>query len=295
MNPLMVAHEWAAQTWAIDARTLAIVAARGVGGAQSAPDSRGRAAVVPVTGIIVPRGRSDFRGYNVTAMSDFRSSLMSAAADDSVSEIVLYVDSPGGVVQGVPEAADVMRQVRAVKPITALVDGIAGSAAYWLVSQASEISVTPSGSVGSIGVYTIHQDISRALDQAGITTTIVSAGEHKVEGNAFEPLSEEALKAMSESVYETYQVFVNDVALGRNVSQDEVLGRYGQGRMMSPAKALDAGMIDRIETMEAALLRLSSGQPVAAGKRRMKSTARNRSRAALALSRLPQSRGETGI
>ncbi|HEY3624859.1 MAG TPA: S49 family peptidase, partial [Terracidiphilus sp.] len=67
---------------------------------------------------------------------------------------------------GLPETADVIHAANRVKPVRAFVTGIAASAAYWLASQASSITLTPSGEVGSVGVLDLHADISKALENA---------------------------------------------------------------------------------------------------------------------------------
>jgi ClpP class serine protease len=119
-----------------------------------------------------------------------------------------------------------------------------------------EIVATPSAEVGSIGIFAMHQDISRAADQAGVTTTLVSAGKYKVEGNEFEPLSDEARDQIQSQVDAFYRMFVSDVAKGRNVSTSVVGESYGQGRTMLAKEAHAAGMVDRIATLEETVKRL---------------------------------------
>jgi len=83
---------------------------------------------------------------------------------------------------GVCELADEIMAARAQKPVVAIANSLAASAAYWIGCAASEFYLTPGGEVGSIGVWQAHQDFSRALDEAGVTTTLISAGKFKVEG-----------------------------------------------------------------------------------------------------------------
>ena len=118
----------------------------------------------------------------------------------SVRTVDLVIDSPGGSVLGLPETADVIHPANRVKPVRAFVTGIAASAAYWLASQASTITLTPSGEVGSVGVLDIHADISKALENSGVKLTAVTAGEHKVERAPFTPLSDDARAHMQEGV-----------------------------------------------------------------------------------------------
>jgi ClpP class serine protease len=127
-----------------------------------------------------------------TDYSQIRASVKRALADPSVKTVDLVIDSPGGSVLGLPETADVIHAANRVKPVRAFVTGIAASAAYWLASQASSITLTPSGEVGSVGVLDIHADISKALENSGVKLTAVTAGEHKVERAPFTPLSDDA-------------------------------------------------------------------------------------------------------
>jgi signal peptide peptidase SppA len=179
------------------------------------------------------------------------------------------VDSPGGVTDLVPETAAEIRAARERKPITAVANTMAASAAYWLASQASEVVVTPSGWLGSIGVYMLHVDWSGNNAQIGVKPTYISAGKYKTEGNPEEPLSESAREHMQEDVDRFYSMFLSDVALGRGVDVETVRADFGEGRVLLAEPSLQAGMADRVETFEDAVARLQatpprSGAPVGA-------------------------------
>jgi len=174
-----------------------------------------------------------------------RASVRRALADPSARTIDLYVDSPGGSVLGLPETADVIHAANRVKPVRAFVTGTAASAAYWLASQASTITLTPSGEVGSVGVLDIHADISKALDTAGVRVTAVHAGEHKVERAPFTPLSDDAKARMQGGVDAWYAEFLGTVRRGRGARVSPG-SNYGGGRMLSAREALSAGLIDFI-------------------------------------------------
>lgn len=197
----------------------------------------------------------------------FERDLKTALADPDVGAVVLNVDSPGGVVDGIPEAAAMLRQVRGGKPIVAVANTMAASAAYWLASQADEVSVTPSGAVGSIGVYAAHRDMSGTMKLMGVETTLISAGKYKTDGNPWEPLSDEAREHIQEDVDHFYGLFTADVAKGRGVKQTDVKAGYGEGRVLNAKAALAAGLVDRVETLGEASARLSarrSGAPATA-------------------------------
>lgn len=220
--------------------------------------SRG-VAVLGLRGIIANRIEQvdNISGPEGTSVEGFRGRLREALDSDRVGAVVLDVDSPGGAVDGVMEMGDEIRSLRGNgKPIVAVANTLAASAAYWLASQADEVVVVPSGEVGSIGVFAAHVDESAAMEQAGERVTLVSAGKFKTEGNPFEPLGEEAREALQGRVDEVYERFVDAVAAGRGVSAAKVRNGFGEGRTVSAPKALAEGMVDRVETLEATIERL---------------------------------------
>lgn len=188
----------------------------------------------------------------------FERNLKTALADPDVGAVVVEVDSPGGQVDGIPEAAAMMRQVRGPKPIVAVANTMAASAAYWLAAQADEISVTPSGAVGSIGVYATHLDQSGAMKLLGVDVSLISAGKYKTEGNPWQPLSDDAREHIQEDVDHFYGLFTADVAKGRGAKQSDVRSGYGEGRVLNAKTALSEGLVDRIETLGEAASRLSA-------------------------------------
>jgi capsid assembly protease len=193
----------------------------------------------------------------------FMEDLSTAMGDPDTSAIVLDIDSPGGLVDLVPETATQIRDMRdqGSKPIVAVANTWAASAAYWLASQAHEVICTPSGEVGSVGVYQVHYDESEAWAQIGVKPTLISAGEQKVDGNSYEPLDPEAAKAMQETVDDLYAMFVSDVAKGRGIEPPAADGKaFGGGRSYLAQRALKAGLVDRVATMSDTIRRLSSGR-----------------------------------
>lgn len=216
--------------------------------------------MIPLRGLITPRPSilsMLFGGGG--GLVAFREQLREAVNDPDLDAIVLDIDSPGGSVALVEEAAAEIRAAREVKPIVASANVDAGSAAYWLAAQASEIAVTPSGMVGSVGVYVMHTDFSGMNEKMGIEPTFISAGRFKTEGNPEEPLTDEAAAHLQSVVDETYATFVRDVAAGRGVSDKAVRKGFGEGRMLTAPRALAAGAVDRVETVEATVSRLLGG------------------------------------
>jgi signal peptide peptidase SppA len=231
-----------------------------IGDPQPAIGSRsGSVAVLPLRGVIAHRMDSMQESSGGMSAERFTRMVQAAAADESVGTILIDGDTPGGTVTGVMEAADAVYAAREKKRVVAVANGMLASAGYWIASQAHEIVALPSifdRFIGSIGVYTVHQDLSAALEADGVKVTIIKAGEHKVEGNPFEPLTDETRSKIQASVDATYAAFVKAVARGRGVSVADVKNGYGQGAALNAKDALAAGLIDRIATMDDTIGRL---------------------------------------
>lgn len=196
-----------------------------------------------------------------TSLEAFRSQFNELLQNDAVHSIVLDMDTPGGTSDLVQETGEDIFASRSVKPTYAIANTMIGSAGLWLASQATKMYSTTSGAVGSLGAYTVHQDVSGADAQAGHKFTYISAGAHKTEGNPHEPLSPEAIEYRQEVIDELYGDFVNAVATGRGTSTQVVKDTYGGGRMLTAKKALDAGMIDGIMPFDSLIGQLQQSQP----------------------------------
>lgn len=229
-------------------------------GPRSGPAVEGGVAVIPMYGLISQRQSLMAETSGGTSCEAVRASLRSALANPEVKAIVLDVDSPGGDVAGVPELAAEIRDARAQsKPIVAVANTLMASAAYWLAAQADELVASPSAMVGSIGIVGMHEDVSGAEAKAGVKTTLISSGAYKTEGNPYEPLTDEARATLQGQCDGYYAMFLADVGRGRGVTTDQVEADYGQGRVFMASQAARLGMIDRVDTLEGTVRRLSRG------------------------------------
>jgi signal peptide peptidase SppA len=213
----------------------------------------GAVAVVPFMGFVTKRGGPYSEFFGDAPLELFQARLSEAAADPDVTAIVVKFDSPGGEVFGVTETAAFIRRIRVSKPIVALADSMAASAAYWLAAQADQLIVTPSGEVGSIGVYGMHVDLSGVLEKAGAKVTLISAGKYKTEGSPYGPLGADAAANMQRDVDRHYGMFVADVAKGRKTSAVAVRMGFGEGRMVGAEQAVPLGMADSVGSLGDAL------------------------------------------
>jgi signal peptide peptidase SppA len=218
-------------------------------------------AVLSLEGPIIPKANLFSEVSGATSLQEFQGQFREAVASADVAAILLNVDSPGGSSELVQETTTEILKARGTKPIVAVANTWMASAAYHIASAADEIVVTPSGEVGSIGVITMHEDISAMQEKLGVKTTLVSAGKYKTERWPTEALSEEATAEMQASVDATYNTFVKDVAKGRGVPVKTVEADFGQGRMVMAEKAVELGMADRVGTFDETLARLEKLKP----------------------------------
>ena len=255
--------------WAIDPRWLAASLRRLMLAPDESREARERmvkssrprsaVAVLPITGPIQQKEDEFLYWFGGTAVDSFKRDFDAALADPAVKTILMDVDSPGGSVYGVGEVAEHIRKSRGGSTrIVAQANSVAASAAYHLAAQADEFVVTPSGEVGSIGVFSLHLDHSKMLEEIGVKPTFIFAGKHKVEGNFYEPLSDEAREFEQKRVDEYYSDFVWNVAKGRGTTPETVRNNFGQGRMFGAKDAKAAGMVDRIATIEETLSRFGA-------------------------------------
>lgn len=217
----------------------------------------GGVAIIPVIGSLVNRGAWLDSKSGMTSYEGLGYQLDTAAIDPDVKSVLLDVDSPGGEAIGAFEVADKVRSLAKVKHVTAVVNGMAASAAYAIASAATEIVSAPSAISGSIGVVLMHADYSNAMHQKGVRPTLIHAGAHKIDGNPYEPLTEAVRADLKAEVDNFYDLFVSGVAKGRKGKMTEKAIRGTEARTYIGQAALDAGLVDAIGSFQTVLADLS--------------------------------------
>lgn len=218
-------------------------------------------AVIPIEGVISKRMNlfSQISGGVSTQM--LQSDFAAALADPMAHSILLLIDSPGGSIDGLQQAADDIRAGRGVKPVYAFADGLMASAAYWIGSAAEKVfSASDTTAVGSIGVIAKHVDYSKAQEKDGVKVTDVYAGKYKALGSKNAPLSNEGRAMIQAQVDHAYSVFVDAVAKNRGVSAQTVLDKMADGRVFFGKQAVDAGLVDGISSMADIISQLTQRQ-----------------------------------
>lgn len=232
---------------------------------QNSKQPQKKIAAISISGAIDYKAGMWAKMFGAVDVLEIGDAIRAAAADPAVSTLILDWDSPGGGIFGVPELSDAIYNLRqSGMRVVSYLNPYALSAGYWLASAASEVYMLSSGYAGSVGAYVMHTDLSGALEEAGIKITFIKAGEKKVDGNRFEPLSSSALEDIQKDVDASYNLFVAHVARNRGKTEAEVVRSFGKGSAVRSEEALAAGMVDGILTFDQLLSsemeRIESGQ-----------------------------------
>lgn len=213
-------------------------------------------AIIPLVGSFVNRGAYIGASSGLISYEGVVHQLRQAGADPKTKAVILDMESGGGQALGAFEAARAVRDLAASKPVTAVVNGMACSAAYAIASAATRIITTESGISGSIGVVLLHVDREAAMAKAGLKATFIHAGAHKVDGNPYQALSDDVRAGLQSEIDTLMSMFVGCVTAGRkNLTAAAVRGT--EARTFMGAEAVAAGLADAVGSFESALAALS--------------------------------------
>ncbi len=190
--------------------------------------------------------------------TDIRAAVDDLAANPAVHSIMLDIDSPGGDVHAEQFAlADRIREVRAVKPVWAIANEQATSAAYVIAAQASKIFAANGNTaiLGSLGVIATHTDWSKYDERIGITTTEVVTGRHKNELSQNRPLSKDGRATLERLVEGAFVEVIDAISAGRKGLTDEKI-RAQEAAIYLGGEAQEQGLVDGIALREELVERL---------------------------------------
>lgn len=216
--------------------------------------------IIPIVGTLINRGAffgDDGSGF--VSYEGIAATIQAAMADPKVGAIMLDVDSPGGEAAGLFSLAALIRAARAKKPVHAMVNDMAASAGYGIVSSATDITVTPTSITGSIGTVMMHTDRSKEMEQRGRKVTLITSdgADHKMDGNSFSPLSSESLGRLRETVNAFNEQFLTTVNAGRPALTTDAL-RALRGGIKLGAEATAFGLADHVGTFEETVARIGA-------------------------------------
>lgn len=208
-------------------------------------------AVIPIHGSLVKRSLGMEAASGLTSYGEIAAMLDAALADPQVSGILLDIDSPGGEASGSFELARHVREVATQKPVWAVANDAAYSAAYAIAASAQRLFVTETGGVGSIGVIALHVDQSVKDAKEGYHFTAITAGAHKNDYSPHEPLSDAAKTELQGEVDRLYAIFTEHVAAMRGLDLAAV--RATEAGLFFGTNAVAQGLADGVQTLDATL------------------------------------------
>ena len=197
----------------------------------------GDTADISIKGVLtnVPNFMAMIFGGGNTTYSDIISAIASAEQNETIKNIVLSVDSPGGQIAGLFNAVSAIASAK--KPVKAVVANQAASAAFALVAQADEIvAANEATSVGSVGVR-----VDMGVDDGTVVITSTEAPK-----KAPDVRTEEGKAVVREQLDAFHNVFVSSIAKGRDTTIEKVNSDFGRGTMILAGEAVKRGMIDSV-------------------------------------------------
>jgi len=210
-------------------------------------------AVIPVKGVLV-NGNAD-TWYGEQSYSRIEEDVAAAIGDPDVKAVAMLIGSPGGEVSGLFDLADNLSAMQGDKPIWSILDDHAYSAAYALAASTDYITVPRTGGTGSIGVITMHLDVSKMLDDMGLRVSIIQYGERKSDYSMFKPLSDSAKTRLQGHIDSVGEMFVELVGRNRNLSKARV--RATEAGLYMGADGVEAGLADAVMSPQQAFATLA--------------------------------------
>lgn len=207
----------------------------------------GNVGIIGIEGTLVHKGK--FIGQSSsgeTSYEGLQTQIARATRDPAIKGVVFEVDSFGGEVNGAFETAGMIAQLSAQKPTLAILTDFALSAGYLLASQARQIVMPETGAAGSIGVMTMHADMSKKLEQDGVKITLIASGKHKADGNPTEPLPDDLRASLQARVDMRRDQFAASVSAGRGSRLTVQKALATEAQVYHGEEAVSAGLVDGI-------------------------------------------------
>lgn len=201
-------------------------------------------AVLPVSGTLVSKTRSLQPYSGMTGYNGIIARLQQAISDPGVDGILLDMDTPGGMVSGAFDCADIIARLRDIKPIWALANDMNCSAGQLIASATSRRLVTQTARTGSIGVMMAHSNYGAVLKTSGVEVTLIYSGDHKVDGNPYEKLPKDVRADFQARIDATRQMFAEKVAGYSGLTVQAVLDT--EAAVFTGQESIENGIADEL-------------------------------------------------
>ena len=212
-------------------------------------------------GDVAPSGKAtlyvlDFKGsmdaHEVTSLREEITAVLAVAKPQD--EVLLRLESPGGVVHGYGLASSQLQRLRERNiPLTVAVDKVAASGGYMMACVANKIVAAPFAIVGSIGVVAQVPNFNRLLKRNDIDVELHTAGQYKRTLTLFGENTEEGREKFREDLNETHQLFKQFV---QNMRPSLDIDQVATGEHWYGIQAKEKGLVDEIRTSDDLLVQL---------------------------------------
>jgi protease IV len=188
--------------------------------------------------------------------------LRHAQKDKSVVGVVLEVNSPGGTVTGSDLILhEVEKTKEAKKRVVVWMGGLAASGGYYISCKADKIYASPATITGSIGVIADLVNVEKLADKVGVDMVAIKSGKFKDMGSPFRAMTDEERAKFQAFVDGSFKRFKDVIKEGRKGSmKPEDVDRIADGSILSADDALKAGMVDKIDYIDAAIDDAKAGE-----------------------------------
>ena len=211
------------------------------------PVSKDKVAVIYAEGEIVEgSASSDVAGDRFVGIIE------KVRKDKNVKAVVLRVNSPGGSVSASVKIRTALDALMAEKPLVASYGDYAASGGYWISSGCQKIYSDATCLTGSIGVFSMIPEFSQVAKKVGVGIETVGSNKHSDMMSLMRPFDADESAYMQATVEDIYEMFVNLVALSRDLPAERV-DEIAQGRVWAATDALQIGLVDEIGTLQDAI------------------------------------------
>ncbi|HPS57823.1 MAG TPA: signal peptide peptidase SppA [Spirochaetota bacterium] len=209
-------------------------------------------AIVRIDGPIELTGPGGFMGKPSGAEAVVKR-LADIEKDGNIKAVVLRINSPGGTVAATQEIYQKILSLRKKNIIVvASMGDIAASGGYYIASACSYIVANYGTITGSIGVIAYSPNLKNLMDKFGIKMNVIKSGKYKDILATHRDMSSEERALIQQMIDLSYHKFVKDIALGRNMNQNDIYP-VADGRVMSAETALEHKLIDQLGTFDEAI------------------------------------------
>ena len=182
--------------------------------------------------------------------------------DEDVQAVIVYVNSPGGVVVGGEDLYRGLRAISDVKPVATVLGSVAASAGYMTAIAGDRVFAREGTITGSIGVLFEATEITGLMDKLGVKSELVKSAPLKAQPNPIEAFSDAGRTAIKSVVMDMYDMFVDMVVDRRPLDRKQVQA-LADGRIFTGRQAVQNGLVDAIGGEDQAVAWLESKRDIA--------------------------------